>query len=58
MSTRDRILDAALQTFAEQGFSRTSMRELAARVQMRAPSLYNHFASKGEIMLALSLIHI
>lgn len=53
MSTRDRILDAALQTFAEQGFSRTSMRELAARVQMRAPSLYNHFASKGEIMLAL-----
>lgn len=53
MSTRERILDAALQCFAEQGYSRTSMRELANRVEIRAPSLYNHFASKREIMLAL-----
>lgn len=53
MTTRERILDAALQCFAEQGYSRTSMRELAARVEMRAPSLYNHFASKREIMHAL-----
>jgi AcrR family transcriptional regulator len=53
MTTRERILDAALECFAEQGYSRTSMRELAARVEMRAPSLYNHFASKREIMQAL-----
>lgn len=53
MSTRERILDAALQCFAEQGYNRTSMRELAKRVEIRAPSLYNHFASKREIMLAL-----
>ena len=53
MTTRDRILDAALHCFAERGYSRTSMRELATRVEMRAPSLYNHFASKREIMLAL-----
>ena len=53
MTTRERILDAALECFAEQGYTRTSMRELAARVEMRAPSLYNHFASKREIMQAL-----
>ena len=53
MTTRERILDAALECFAEQGYSRTSMRALAARVEMRAPSLYNHFASKREIMQAL-----
>lgn len=53
MSTRERILDAALQCFAEQGYSRTSMRQLAAQVGMRAPSLYNHFANKREIMQGL-----
>jgi len=53
MSTRERILDAALQCFAEQGYSRTSMRQLAAQVGMRAPSLYNHFTNKREIMQAL-----
>lgn len=53
MTTRERILDAALQCFAEKGYSRTSMRALAARAELRAPSLYNHFASKDEIMQAL-----
>ena len=53
MSTRERILDAALQCFAEQGYSRTSLRQLAAHVGIRAPSLYNHFANKREIMQAL-----
>ena len=54
MTTRERILDAALECFAEQGFTRTSMRELAARVEMRAPSLYNHFASARSCMRCLS----
>ena len=53
MSTRERILDAALQCFAEQGYSRTSLRQLAAHVGIRAPSLYNHFTNKREIMQAL-----
>ncbi|MEW5688238.1 MAG: helix-turn-helix domain-containing protein [Pseudomonadota bacterium] len=52
-SSRDRILDAALDLFATLGFDGTSMRQIAAAVGMRASSLYNHFDSKAAILGAL-----
>lgn len=47
------IVDAAWALAAEHGLSGVSMRELAARVHMRAPSLYTYFASKHEIFDAM-----
>ena len=43
------ILDAALAVFAEEGFDRGTMRQIAARVGVSEPALYRHFASKDEL---------
>jgi AcrR family transcriptional regulator len=51
--TRQRILDAALELFARQGYAATSVRELARAVGLRESSLYNHFAGKEAILHAL-----
>ena len=51
-STRDRILEAALDLFSRQGFAASSMRQIAAEVGMRASSLYNHFPGKDAIFSA------
>ena len=51
--TRRLILDAALELFAEAGFSGASMRELARRVGVRESALYHHFESKAAIFGAL-----
>ena len=54
-STRERILDVALDLFTDQGFDGTSMREIAERLQITKPSIYYHFASKEDILLALHM---
>ncbi|HYB97808.1 MAG TPA: TetR/AcrR family transcriptional regulator [Candidatus Limnocylindrales bacterium] len=45
-STRERILDAAEQLFAERGLAGTAVRDIAAGVGLNPASLYNHFPSK------------
>ena len=47
------ILDAARAIMREEGVAALSMQELARRMDMRAPSLYNYFASKMDIYDAL-----
>ena len=54
-STRERILDVALDLFTDQGFDGTSMREIAERLHISKPAIYYHFASKEEILIALHL---
>lgn len=52
-STRERILIEASFLFADQGYHRTSTREIAQVVDLRQPSLFHHFPSKASIMEAL-----
>jgi AcrR family transcriptional regulator len=49
-STRNRILDIAIDLFSKKGFSAVSVREITRTVGIRESSLYNHFKSKDEIM--------
>ena len=53
MTTRDRILNEALTLFAENGYDGTSVEEIAEKVGIKAPSLYNHFKGKEDILNAL-----
>jgi AcrR family transcriptional regulator len=45
-ATRDVILDTAEQLFAVHGVDGVALRDLARRMDLTAPSLYNHFPSK------------
>jgi AcrR family transcriptional regulator len=45
-TTAERILDAAEDLFAQKGYSATSLGDVADRVGIRSPSLYNHFRNK------------
>ena len=51
--TRDDILAAAAQIFSEKGFHAASMQDIALAVELQKASLYYHFASKQELLLAL-----
>ncbi len=51
--TRQAILDAALELFAEKGYFGTSLRDVAAMVGVRESALYNYFASKDALFTAL-----
>lgn len=53
--TRERILDVALDLFTEQGFEKTSLRQIAERMGFSKAALYYHFASKDDILMALHL---
>ncbi len=48
--TRARIQQVALELFAEQGYERTSLREIAERLAVTKAALYYHFKSKEDIV--------
>lgn len=47
--TRSRIKAVALELFTEQGYEKTSLREIAERLGVTKAALYYHFKSKDEI---------
>ena len=52
-TTAQRILNAAEDLFAEKGYSATSLGDVADRVGIRSPSLYNHFKNKEALYEAV-----
>ncbi len=54
-STKDRILNVALDLFTEKGFDGTSLREIAERLGVTKAAIYYHFASKEDILMALHM---
>ncbi|MFC3501148.1 TetR/AcrR family transcriptional regulator [Micromonospora krabiensis] len=48
--TRERIQAVALELFTEQGYEKTSLREIAERLNVTKAALYYHFKSKDEIV--------
>lgn len=51
-AARDRVVNAALEAFARDGYNGVSMRDLGQALGIRAPSLYSHFSSKSELLAA------
>src|SRR6202161_2652063 len=54
-STRERILNVALELFTEKGFDGASLREIAERLGVTKPAIYYPFASKDDILMALHM---
>ena len=50
---KDAIIKKAAALFRNKGFKATSMRELAEKIGVEAPSLYNHIGSKSELLQAI-----
>jgi AcrR family transcriptional regulator len=48
---RDAVLQTAAHMFLEQGYRRTSMSELAKRLQITKPALYYYFHNKEQILV-------
>ena len=55
MKTRDRILNAALELFNQQGERKVTTNHIAAHLDMSPGNLYYHFKNKQEIIFELFL---
>jgi AcrR family transcriptional regulator len=47
------LLDVAEETFAEQGYTETTMEQIAARAGITKPVIYDHFGSKERLLAAV-----
>ncbi|MER5849246.1 helix-turn-helix domain-containing protein [Streptomyces sp. NPDC002012] len=52
-NTRQRIQDVALELFAEQGYEKTSLREISERLDVTKAALYYHFKTKEDILASI-----
>jgi AcrR family transcriptional regulator len=51
--TRERIQAVAVELFAEHGYDKTSLREIAERLEVTKAALYYHFPTKEAIVVSL-----
>lgn len=55
--TRERILSSARELFSQNGFTRTSLNDIARQAEVSHVTIYNHFGNKGalirEVLLGL-----
>lgn len=54
VSRRDAIISAATKLFAEHGYHAVGMRSIADAVGIRSSSLYHHFNSKQQLLVAIT----
>ncbi|MFE6664496.1 TetR/AcrR family transcriptional regulator [Streptomyces sp. NPDC057697] len=52
-NTRQRIQDVALELFVEQGYEKTSLREISERLDVTKAALYYHFKTKEDILVSI-----
>jgi AcrR family transcriptional regulator len=52
-TTKYRIFSTALQLFHDNGYSNVSLRDIAECVGIKAPSIYNHFSAKEDILKSM-----
>ncbi|GIF52195.1 TetR family transcriptional regulator [Asanoa ferruginea] len=52
-ATRDRIREQALALFTDRGYATASLREIADRVGITKASLYYHYPSKQDLLVAV-----
>jgi AcrR family transcriptional regulator len=48
--SRETVLDVALTLFAQRGYHGTALSQIAAQLNIRTPSLYNHMRSKHDLL--------
>lgn len=53
MSTKNKILDAAENLFADKGFNGTSLREITSQAEVNLAAVNYHFGSKKELIKAV-----
>jgi AcrR family transcriptional regulator len=49
-STRERLIDAATQVFAEQGYDGTRLQDVARAAGLTTGAVYSNFRNKGELL--------
>lgn len=55
--TRQRVLDGAAAAFAELGFERARISDIAAAAGLSSGAMYNHFDSKATLLAAVIACH-
>jgi TetR/AcrR family transcriptional regulator, repressor for uid operon len=50
---KEKIIQAAIESFAQTGFDRTKMEDIARRLDLSKGTIYLYFASKEELFLAI-----
>ena len=55
---REAVLRMAVALFLEQGYHRATLNEVARRLNITKPALYNYFRSKDEILRLLNEAHV
>ncbi|MHA6630480.1 TetR/AcrR family transcriptional regulator [Pseudonocardia sichuanensis] len=50
---REQILSTALEVFSEEGYHRSSLKEIARRVGVTEPTLFHYFGSKEALLAAV-----
>jgi len=53
IETRDKILDAARELFAEEGYDGVTMRKIAEKIEYSPTAIYVHFQDKEQLFLEI-----
>jgi AcrR family transcriptional regulator len=56
ISTKQKILEAAIDLFSQNGFSAVSIREITKYVGIKESALYNHYKTKDEMLETIYMI--